>query len=435
MKIINAIKHGLVGTITAFTLLSGQVALGDEETIVKKGKFESDLIISADKLLIEADIASDLIAAAGEADINSHIKGDALVLTGNAKISRQIEGGLMAMAGRAIISADIGDGLSLFAGRAKIKGAVKGDSLGIGGRLDFLGDVDGDLRAMGGKIVINNRINGNVLASAGVFVIDDQATISGKATIGAGTLRISGHIKGDLRVGAGEVVISGRIDGNAKIAAKTIKILPSARIAGDLVYHSPEAIQLSDQAEIGGDVTFMQSRSMMDREGGIFALAGATHIILIIGLVLLATAFVLAIPKLFPALDRQSRGRNLSCVGLGLLVLIAGPVLIFLLFLSAVGIPIAVLLVAVYFVMVITGQFGSSYVLGRRLISWTRHDATRKPLYRVGATALGLSILWFLAVIPILGAIVIALATARGVGALVFEVVELRARLGQPTPG
>ncbi|MBT4019214.1 MAG: hypothetical protein HOE62_14775 [Alphaproteobacteria bacterium] len=433
MKIVSAVKHSLVGTVVTIGLLSAHTAAGFEVTTVKKGNFDSDLIISADKLLIEAEIASDLIAAGGEIEVNSNIKGDVLVVGGRIDVTKTIQGGLMAMAGNLSMEADVLDAVSIFAGKAKVSGDIKGDALAIGGKLDFTGDVDGDLRAAAGKLTLHQRINGNVLASAGVLTIGDSATITGKTTLGAGTVRISGHIIGDLRVGAREVIISGRIDGDAKIAANSIRILPSARIAGDLIYHSPEVIQLSDQAEIGGDVTFMQSEGMMDREGGMFAMAGATHIVLVIGLIILASAFVLTIPKLFPALDRQSRGRNWACVGLGLAVLVGGPLLISLLVFSAIGLPLGILLIAVYFLMVITGQFGSSYVLGRRMISWAKHDATRKPLYRIGATALGLSVLWLLAVVPILGAVVIALATARGVGALVFEIVELRTRLGQPT--
>jgi cytoskeletal protein CcmA (bactofilin family) len=432
MKIISAVKHSLFGTLVAIGLLSAPTAVSSEEMTVRKGNIVSDLIVSADKLLIEAEIASDLIAAGGEVEVNSNIKGDALIIGGRLDVTKTIQGGLMAMAGNLAMEANVQDAVSIFAGKATVSGDIKGDALAIGGKLIFAGDVDGDLRAAAGKLILRDRINGNVLASAGILTIEDSATITGKATLGAGTIRIEGHIIGDLRVGAGEVVISGRIDGNAKIAARSIKILPSARIAGDLIYHSPKAIQLSDQAEIGGDVTFMQSEGMMDREGGMFAMAGATHIVLVVGLIILASAFVLMIPKLFPALDRQSRGRNWSCVGLGLAVLIGGPLLISLLMVSAIGLPLGILLTAVYFLMVITGQFGSSYVLGRRMISWTKHDATRKPLYRIGATALGLSILWLLAVVPILGVIIIALATARGVGALVFELFELRTRLGQP---
>jgi len=431
MKIISAIKHGLAGSLALIALLSAHSAASDD-LVVKKGAFDSDVVVTADKLLVEATIAGDLIAAAGEVDVNSVIDGDAFVTGGTIEVTRTIRGGLTIMGGNIDVKASVNDGLSLFAGQAHASGKVRGDVLAMGGLLDFDGDIQGDLRGFGGKIVIRKNVTGKVLTTSGVLRIQDGATITGKATIGAGTAYIGGHITGDVRVGAREVIITGRIDGNVRIAAKTIKVLPSARIGGDLIYHSPDEIQLSDQAEIGGDVTFMQSEGMSEREGGMFALAGATHIILIIGLVLLASAFVLVLPKLFPALDRQTRGRNWLCVLMGLGVLIGGPVLIFLLFLSAIGIPIAILLIAVMFVMIITGQFGSAYVLGRRVISMTRHDATRKPLHRVGATALGLSVLWLLAVVPVLGVIVIVLATARGVGALVFEVVELRTRFGQP---
>ena len=432
MKIISAIKHGLAGSLALVALLSAHSAASFEDLVVKKGTFDTDVVVTADKLLVEANIAGDLIAAAGEVDVNSVVDGDAFVTGGNVEVTRTIRGGLTVMGGSTVVKASVNDGLALFAGKAKTYGKVRGDVLAMGGLLEFDSDIQGDLRAFGGKIVIRKNVAGKVLTTSGMLRIQDGATITGKATIGAGTAYIGGHITGDVRIGAREVIITGRIDGNARIAAKTIKVLPSARIGGDLIYHSPEKIQLSDQAEIGGDVTFMQSEGMSEWEGGVFALAGATHVILIISLVLLASVFVLALPKLFPALDRQTRGRNWLCVLLGLGVLIGGPVLILLLFMSAVGIPIAILLIAVMFVMVITGQFGSAYVLGRRVISWMRYDATRKPLHRVGATALGLSVLWLLAVVPVLGVIVIVLATARGVGALVFEVVELRARFGQP---
>ena len=435
MNMINTIKHSLVGflaVLATFTMIASPGAQESEEQEVHKGQHKSDLIVSGDHLLIEAEIESDLIAAGAKVNVQSDIKGDVLIVGGNIDIGETIKGGLMLMGGNAYLTGEIGNDVSVFAGRSIFKGTIRDDALAIGGRLDFDGDVHGDVRALAGKINLRKHIDGDVLGSAGIFRIEDSATITGKATIGGGKIRVGGHVVGDLRIGGGDVVIAGRIDGDVKIAARTIKVLPSARIKGNLTYHSPSAIQLSDQAEVGGDITYNQSDDMTDTEGGMFAAAGASHIILVIGLVLLATAFVLAIPKLFPALDRQSRGRNLTCVGVGLAVLIGGPVLISLLFVSAIGIPLGILLIAVYFLMVITGQFGSSYVLGRRLITWSRHDATKRPLHRVGATALGLCILWLLAVIPVLGVIVVILATARGVGALVFECLELRARLGQP---
>jgi cytoskeletal protein CcmA (bactofilin family) len=432
MKIISTIKHGLTFGIA----LAGLLALGSgpvfADKIVKTGSFDKDVIVTADDLVVRADIAADLIAAGEDLMIDSNIKGDAFLTGGDVEVLNTIDGRLLVMGGDVELDARIKDGTSLFVGRASLRGVISGDALAMGGVLDFDGEIDGDMRAVGGKLILRNIVNGKVLASGGKIEIKDGATINGKVTLGGGTVYLGGHITGDLRVAARDVVLTGQIDGNVKIAAKTIKVLPSARISGDLVYHSPEAIQLSDQADIGGDVTFMQSESIDDQVGGMFAIAGATHLVLIISLVLLASAFVLALPKLFPALDRQSRGRNWSCVGLGLAVLVGGPLLISLLFVSAIGIPIGVLLIAVYFLMVITGQFGSSYVLGRRFISWTRHDATRKPLYRIGATALGLFAIWILAIVPVLGIIVVILATARGVGALVFEVVELRTRFGQP---
>ena len=178
--------------------------------------------------------------------------------------------------------------------------------------------------------------------------------------IGAGTLYVGGRVDGDLRASARKIVIAGIVEGDVQLAADTITVSPSARIGGDLVYRSPKAIEISDDAQIGGDVTFIQSEEMHRRLGGIHAIAGAAHLILILGLILVAAGFVLVAPALFPALDERMKAKRWKAVGLGLVVLLAGPVVVALLIATWIGLPLALLLAGLYVLAVTIGFFGAA---------------------------------------------------------------------------
>jgi len=77
---------------------------------------------------------------------------------------------------------------------------------------------------------------------------------------------------------------------------------------------------------------------------------------------------------------------------------------------------------------VIIGFFGAAYAVGRRVFGFFKRDLGATPWKRLGATACGLLVLGLIALAPVLGALAVILATALGVGTLLFGGLDLRRR-------
>lgn len=381
-----------------------------EHVVVRQGDFADDLLVSGGEVRVGGRLAKDLFVAGGNVHVDGRVSGDVFAAGGWLSLGKAVRGSLLAAGGRIDVQGEVGEGIVL-----------------VGGRLGLETAAGGDVFAVGGKIVVNDIVDGDLIVGGGKVELGESARIKGKAMIGAGAVHVGGRIDGSLRAGARKVVVAGTVAGNAHLAADTIVVLPSARIDGDLVYHSPEALELDD-AQVGGDITFVQSEEMRERFGGIHAGAGAAHLVLVLGLILVAACLVLVAPTLFPALDARMQMKRWKALGLGLAVLLAGPALVALLMATWVGLPLALLLAGCYVLAATLGFFGAAYGVGRRLFAWFKRDLGATPWKRVGATACGLLVLGLVAVVPVLGAVAVLLATALGVGALLFGGLDLRER-------
>ena len=401
----------LAASMSALGSTGVVTATADEKrAVVKRGDFAEDLLVNGDEVRVEGRLAKDLFVAGGEIDVDGSVSGDVFAAGYALSLGKAVRGSVLA-AGR----------------RIHVQGEVGEDIVLAGERLDLEAAAGGDAFALGREIAVHDVVDGDLIIGGAEIELRDGAHIKGKALIGAGTVHVGGRIDGNLRAGARRVVVAGTVAGNVHIAAETISVLPSARIDGDLVYHSPEAIELDD-GQVSGDITFVQSERMRERFGGIHAVAGASLLVLVLGLILVAACLVFVAPTLFPALDARMQEKRWKALGLGLAVLLAGPVLVVLLKVSGVGLPLALLLAGCYALAATLGFFGVAYGVGRRLFAWFKRDLSATAWKRVGASACGLLVLGLVALVPVVGALAVLVATAFGVGALLFGGLDLRKR-------
>ncbi len=408
-------------TLLAALAVGAQATADEDDTVVVSGSHHDDLEVRGDHLRITATVKGDVMAAGGRVDVRSQISGDLFAAGGTLTLGDSIEGALIAAGGNVLLEGRVGNGANLFGGRVTADAGIDGDTLITAGNLLVGGQIAGNLRAAGGRVVVHSQVDGNAAIIGGRVEIRDGARIKGKATIGGGKLLIDGKFDRSLKAGAGEIILAGDIAGDVKLTAKEITLLPSARIGGNLIYRSPVAMRIHDDARIAGDVTFVQSDLMHEGEGSFFALVGGTHLMVVLGLVLVAVVLVLVFPTLFPAIDRRLVSRPWPSLGVGLAVLVAGPLLIPLLMITGVGVLLALILGAVYFLVVIIGIFASTFVVGRKALALVKHRQGTSALHRCGTSALGLVLLGVIALIPVIGVIVAVLAAALGIGALVLE--------------
>ncbi|HEV2109054.1 MAG TPA: hypothetical protein VGR16_12390 [Thermomicrobiales bacterium] len=343
-------------------------------------------------------------------------------------------------------SRTLDDDLYLAGDQAIIAGTINGDALVVSRNLDFSGTVERSLAVAANEVVISGNVGHAVRAAANELRITEQATIGGDLVafastiviepgvvitgdlIAAGNVEMLGEVGGDLRVTGDAVVIDGPVGGDVRLTSDAIELGPGARVDGDLQYTSDTEADVDAQAQIAGAVEREEpgSRSLDDAAGGIgggaigelFRLLAA----LVAGLVV-----ILVMPRATVAVAESVRRRTGPSLLLGLILLIAIPVMTIVLMVTVIGIPIGLITLATYLILLYLSQVFVGTAIGRWILPHSWGDGGRG--FNLLAMALGVILLGALRLIPIPAVdILIAAATAiLGLGA-VF--VGLR----RPTP-
>ena len=222
-------------------------------------------------------------------------------------------------------------------------------------------------------------------------------------------------------------MIGGEILGNVHIDALEIEILPTARIRGNVTYRSPQKAAIHSDAVIGGDITFIQSEEPTHAIGFAMAAAGSVVLIMLIAFIVLGAAQVLVLPKI--SFNSATLGvvEPWKALGLGFAILVAAPFGIAILMSTVIGIPLGIVLVAVYLVIVAFGLVVSALAIGRRGLKFFGRNWDDRTWGRVGVVAIGMLVIAVLAMIPFLGVLVVVLALSLGIGALVVQLARGRA--------
>ena len=120
------------------------------------------------------------------------------------------------------------------------------------------------------------------------------------------------------------------------------------------------------------------------------------------------------------------KGARWKSLWLGFAVLISAPIATVLLGATLIGLPLALIIGAVYAVALTIGYFASAYTLGRRCLDWLKRQPGSAPKGQIISASLGLALLGMAIVIPFAGALVNAFAVAFGLGALLLALAARR---------
>ncbi|MBT7138057.1 MAG: hypothetical protein HN889_09345, partial [Rhodospirillaceae bacterium] len=175
------------------------------------------------------------------------------------------------------------------------------------------------------------------------------------------------------------------------------------------------------------DITFIQSEEPTHAVGFAMATAGSVVLIMLIAFILLGTVQVLVLPKISFNSAKLGVVEPWKALGLGLAILVAAPFGIAILMSTVIGIPLGIVLVAVYLVIVALGLVVSVLTIGRRVLRLFGRNWDDQSWGRVGVVAIGMLVIAVLAIIPFLGVLVVILALSLGTGALVVHLVRGRA--------
>ena len=362
-----------------------------------------------------------------------------------AKVSAKVisdEKGTVSIAKTEVIN----DDLFIGAKSAEIDGTVNGDlyvgaetvridgiingNLHIGASTVNLGGVvKGNVYIGAGQVnVSNSKIGGSLLVGSGSLNVDKDSSVGGSILAGAGTITISSPVKRNVYFGAGSVYIDSIIGGEVRVGGGNISIGSNAKIAKDLYYSlgkNPGEISISDTATIAGaihksdnkfanqkDIETVQKEFPAVFKGIKFAatiisFAGA----LIVGFIYL---------KLFGKQLNQSADliskSFWKTLGVGFLITIAFIPGFVILLITIIGIPLA----GLAFLILLLYSYLAKIVVGMALGGWI----CRKLNWKVasyGTFAFGLSIIYLIGLIHIIGFFSGLVVLWIGLGALSLQ--------------
>jgi len=299
-------------------------------------------------------------------------------------------------------------------GQLQLEGDISADVIAAGGTIALRGSVGDDARLAGGEVRVAARVGDDLVAAGGRIHLSPVASIGGRAWLSGGEIRIDGQVADELRVSGGRVVITGTVNGNVELRANEIVIEETAVINGNLHYKSSHEASIADGARIDGEVRHTPVELDMKPVVASVIFAG---LVLLFSLILTAVILYLLFPDYCLRVSQTLHDQPWQTLAIGFAVFAGVPLLVIILFSTAVGVWLALMLLVIYLVMLLVGYFAGALYVGNAGLNMLGKTEVSKTL-RAIALAVAIFSLAVINLVPLVGSLVNWLVLLAGMGAL-----------------
>lgn len=302
----------LITALAALPMFLSSLRISSRVIVLVDDVVTEDLYAFGDRVIVEGVIQGDLFVITGNLVVTGRVEGDVLgIVGGPVRISGEVAGSVRVAAVDLQITGTVGDDVIAAVAEGTVDGSVGRDVLAVGGALGVDASVGRDVRAQVFRMSIDGPIGRDVHARTGRFSLEDEAVVGG-----------------DVLYKASD---DARVD-------------PAAAVNGRLTRR---------------DVITPVWASSVTRLFAILSVFG----FVVAGLIG-SWMFRGWSSRTVEAASRRP-GRS-ALIGLGILLL--PPVLVLPLFLTLVGIPVALLLLLVWVVALFVGPLPAITAAGKRLL-------------------------------------------------------------------
>ena len=309
-------------------------------------------------------------------------------------------------------------------GQVLVNGTINGDLMVAGGVVGIGGVVTQDVRAAGGNLVLTGEVGKNVTILGGSIELTEAAVINGSLVTAGGNVNVNTPVVGNIKAGVGNLTLSNDVGGKVEAGVVNLRVSSTASIGGDLVYFSEEDSSISDTASIGGVVEKRAVPKMMreapnqkDVDNFFAGISVFTLMVSMASSLLLGLVIIHLFPNYTERVSKQISGNFVRSLGVGFLALIAAPIILILLFVTIIGIPIAVVLGMLLFIYLYVARIYAMYAFGSKLVSVTGTKLTNMKWVFV----IGLVVYYILSLIPIIGGFVKMFVLLASFGAVLMS--------------
>lgn len=324
----------------------------------------------------------------------------------NLSLDQQINENVFAAGGSVRQSAPVNGDLTVAGGNLFFSAPVSGDLTAGGGEINILAPVGEDLRLVGGNLSLGAPVQADASLAGGQIIILPEGRIGGDLTIAGGQVTINGPVTGDVAVRAGKLVVGER-----------------AVIDGRLTYYSGTAAEIATGAQIRGGVDphVMAGKGATSTKSALFGLTLGGIIFKLLLLFICAWVLSAILGAAAPRLVANTEANFWRRLGWGFLVLILAPILAVALFVTAVGIPLGLGVLALYLFLLAAAYVFTVLFAGSWLLKWLGKRAEHETGWK--SAALGAIALVILSLIPIIGwiiGLILFIASLGAVSSLLF---------------
>jgi len=313
------------------------------------------------------------------------------------------------------------DGDVAAAGRVvTITGTVTGGILAAAQDVRITGPVGRTVRAAGQSVAIESAVKIDALAAGQEIYIRQQSHIGRDLLASGQTVYVAATVDRFARLIGDTVVVAGRVGKGLRVDARHLTIMPTAQIDGDVRYSAELPVDVRAGAVIKGKIE--RVARPMRREAQLLGLALPVvfRIWEALALLLIGLVIVTVIPHRAREISTMEIRRFPYSLLVGLVVLLAFPVVCAVLTVTVIGIPLAVAIAFLLAAGVYLSQAFVAAALGKvLLVPIGRGKDLSASLHLT--VALGTVILALLFALPF-GWVVRLLAVMSGWGAVCITV-------------
>lgn len=326
--------------------------------------------------------------------------------------------------GQINVAAPVEKDLLAAGGKITVNAPVSGDLMLAGGTIDVLGKVAGDVRIAGGHVTIHEGVDGDVLVFGGNVILLPGAQISGDVVVFGGVVDVQGSIAGTLTARADEVTLNAAVTGPVSIkAGQSVSFGANTALGSTLMYSSFRDAEIADGANLGTQVVFTKQEAIPHEEGkgvvaGVLAVLGVLALVKFLGMLVSALVVAYAFKGFSLSLSMRVIEKFWKMAGIGFIATILTPVVIFLLFISVIGMYLGFVLMALYALALFTAGIYMCITAGAFLSKWIRKNAEITWMWVLAGTAA----VFLLSFVPIVGWILVMLLFFASMGAVTMSI-------------
>jgi cytoskeletal protein CcmA (bactofilin family) len=335
-----------------------------------------------------------------------------------------IEGNLYAAGSSITIEGKV-TGDVICAGQSiSISGDVAGDVICAGQSIDIKGNIGGNLRLAGNTINLSGQVARNAMTFGNTIVTSASSNIGWDLLALGNIFELRGNIGRDLYGSMAKANLAGQVGKNVNLHfgskngnVNSFTIDDTAKINGDVKYTSSNNAIINNGAVIKGKLThnlpvITAAKPNLINLGWWWGNLIAIFSALVIGLVLINfwRDPIIRITDLM-----QSKAG--ASLGWGILVFLLTPIIAFILLITIIGIPLSLILMALWLIALYLSKILVGILVGRMLLN--RFLTKQKDSLILGMV-IGIVLIYIIFAVPFFGPILSLLALLWGLGGILL---------------